>query len=435
MEQEKKYFDLNYIKDFQEGDDTSFEIIYEYYKQHIYYMGMQLFNHDAERSKDLVQNTFSEIYMNIKKLKAPEAFYVWMNQIAYRQGCNMLRYQSKDSSYYMGAVEEDFIDYVPDHKQEDAISTLQRKDAIEIILEELKDMDEDKRLVGYLRYFEELSIKEINEITGISENTVMSHLHRLKAKLKKKLEAKGFTSSTCLSLLLVPNLFSYYKAFVEIDEPMEEEGTNAIRERAKQQEVKKKNIYWNYVAKIITRMVVVIPVLTIAGVSVYNASEKNNVKLPIFTSVEYDTSLRNQPLPLKIKTSNRNYDNILLNDTTNLIVFKNGTYTLSLIKDSEIVDKKEIVIKNIDRDIPEVVKQEIQGNNITFYLQDDLSGVNFDGIGCFLNGVSIEDYQSSATLGKITVPYDKNMNGYLEIPDNVGNLLKVNINSYTITTN
>lgn len=44
------------------------------------------------------------------------------------------------------------------------------------------------REVIYLFYFQELSIKEISEMTGISQGTIKTRMRRAKAMLKEKLE-------------------------------------------------------------------------------------------------------------------------------------------------------------------------------------------------------------------------------------------------------
>lgn len=49
--------------------------------------------------------------------------------------------------------------------------------------------DEDQYLI-YYKFFEELSNKEIAELTGLSETNVGTKLHRLRAKLKGLIESK-----------------------------------------------------------------------------------------------------------------------------------------------------------------------------------------------------------------------------------------------------
>lgn len=427
---DNKYFDIQHIKNFMNGDEASFNIIYKHYNKRVYYMGMQLFHNDEERSKDLVQNTFTQVYMNIKKLKAPEAFYVWMSRIAYLQGCSMLRYHSKDTSYYANNDEE-VLDNASTEDKTDEITELQRKEAIDLILCELNTMDENKRLVGYLRYFEELSIKEISEITNIKENTVMSHLHRIKAQLKNKLESLGFTKATCLTLLLVPNLVTYFQVFVESRKPTTlPKGEDIIRQ-ANHKRINMKNTHWMRISKVAIGIGVGFSIVSIAGME--TQKKQSSLALPVFTSVEYEKKIINKPIEVRVKTSNNNYDAILLNDSTNLIVYENGNYTLSLVKDGNVVSTHDIIISNLDRNIPQVVKEEIQEEDVVFEFSDDLSGVDYEHISLSVNGKAMEGLDIDMTNKRVRVKKNSEGITHLEIPDKVGNILKININTYNVT--
>lgn len=436
MKQNNKYFDIQYIHRLKDGDESAFEVVYEYYKNHVFYMGMQLFNRDRERAKDLVQNTFSEVYLNIGKLKSAEAFFVWMSQIAYRQGCNMLRYQSKDSGYYTTNVEEDFVEqYVQDDQQKDVLSELQRKEAIEIILEGLQEMDEDRRLVGYLRYFEELSLKEISEITGMPNNTIGSHLHRIKGKLKKQLEAKGFTSASCLSLLLVPNLISYFHAFVSLDEPLGDHNVDKVKQNVESEVKKQKNNSWISISKVVLGLAIVIPVGVIGYDKATTSLPVNNLENPAITAVQYNKKLTNKPVKIEVETDSINYDAILLDNTTDLVVVKNGTYEIQLMKDGKVTDATKITINNIDRDVPIVTNEVFEEAYIIFTIQDEQSGVNFENIKFLVNGIESSDFTIDKNKGSVKVPFFETKDSKLVIEDIAKNILDVNINSYKISAN
>lgn len=431
MEQEKKYFDIQYIHKFQHGDEHAFEVIYEYYKQHIYYMGMQFFHHDNERAKDLVQNTFSEVYRNIKKLKSAEAFYVWMNQIAYHQCCNMLRYHAKDISYYTVKVDEEYVEqYIPDDKQKDLLLEMQKKDAVDIVFASLNQMDEDKRLVGYLRYFEELSLKEISEITGMPENTVGSHLHRIKAKLKQQLEKKGFNSATCFSMLLVPNLISYYHEFVALYPPLPNLMVKDIKQYEKKITQNSVEKMWMKGAKVVLGVSIALPIMSVASVQQQHQRDENGIANTEISSVTYNQQLTNQPVSIEVETTSQEYDVILLNNSSNLIATTNGSYQIQLMKKGKLLDSEELMITNIDRDIPEVIKEEFIGSNLVLTLSDDLSGVNFKTITYYINNEISDQINIDETQHTIRVPIKEPKDARLEVSDFAGNILKVNINTY-----
>ena len=60
------------------------------------------------------------------------------------------------------------------------------------VREALASLPEKYRVIVHLYYYEELSVSEIGDIAGISENTVRTRLHRAKEKLRKILKGVDF---------------------------------------------------------------------------------------------------------------------------------------------------------------------------------------------------------------------------------------------------
>lgn len=78
----------------------------------------------------------------------------------------------------------DKIDYTQNEAEE--------KEKIDIITNELTKMKkEDKNIFTYY-YYESKSIKEIANILGITETKVKSRLSRIRKKLRKELEKRGY---------------------------------------------------------------------------------------------------------------------------------------------------------------------------------------------------------------------------------------------------
>lgn len=60
------------------------------------------------------------------------------------------------------------------------------------VREAVASLPEKYRVIVHLYYYEELSVSEIGDIAGISENTVRTRLHRAKEKLRKILKGVDF---------------------------------------------------------------------------------------------------------------------------------------------------------------------------------------------------------------------------------------------------
>ena len=71
-------------------------------------------------------------------------------------------------------------------------SGLDDLDMDQLLLKEVAKLKEKYRIMVHLFYFEELSVKEIAEMTGMKESTVKSHLFRAREILKKNLKEEDF---------------------------------------------------------------------------------------------------------------------------------------------------------------------------------------------------------------------------------------------------
>ncbi len=71
-------------------------------------------------------------------------------------------------------------------------SGLDELDMDQLLLKEVAKLKEKYRIVVHLFYFEELSVKEIAQVTGMKESTVKSNLFRAREILKQNLKEEDF---------------------------------------------------------------------------------------------------------------------------------------------------------------------------------------------------------------------------------------------------
>ena len=74
----------------------------------------------------------------------------------------------------------------------DVYNTTEENEKTRIIMEELKDMKEEDRKIFISYYYSSKKIKDISRELGISEIKVKSRLSRIRKKLKKELEKRGY---------------------------------------------------------------------------------------------------------------------------------------------------------------------------------------------------------------------------------------------------
>ena len=171
----------------QQGDRQAADELYTMVHQGLYYYIAKTVN-DPELAQDLLQETFIEIYQTIDKLNEPAAFVKWSRQIAYhkctayaRKTKDVLVDENEDGLSVFDTIEEDRTEFIPD----EALDKADLKQTIHAMLAELPM---EQRSAIMLRYFDEISVKEIAEIQGVSEGTVKSRLNYGRKALQKSVE-------------------------------------------------------------------------------------------------------------------------------------------------------------------------------------------------------------------------------------------------------
>ena len=134
---------------------------------------------DTQLSDDLAQDTFIKAYTHITSFKGMSGFSTWLFRIAYT-----VFYDYKRS---LRVTDDIDTPSVAGRSALVADSNLKMD-----LYEALKILKPDERTCITLQLMDGLPIDKIVEITGITQNTVKSHLSRGKQKLASYLKANGY---------------------------------------------------------------------------------------------------------------------------------------------------------------------------------------------------------------------------------------------------
>ena len=137
-----------------------------------------LYLHDIQLAEDAVQETYIKVYRNWKKFKGDSSEKTWITRIAINTCRSQLR-----SSYMKNLVLSEDIAAEPSY--EDKIND-------DTVLNAVSDLETKYREVILLFYYQELKVKEIAGILGISESAVTVRLSRARNQLKITLKGWYF---------------------------------------------------------------------------------------------------------------------------------------------------------------------------------------------------------------------------------------------------
>ena len=184
MEREKL---ISLVTAAQSGDNGALNELFNAFYNDVYYFALKTVK-DDELACDITQEAFVEILRTISNLQEPAAFVKWMKQITYHQCTRYFKKkkdvivdEDADGNTIFDTVQEDKADFIPD----EALDKDEFKKTILLMLDELS---EEQRAAVLLFYYDELSVKQIAEIQGVSENTVKSRLNYARKGIKKSVE-------------------------------------------------------------------------------------------------------------------------------------------------------------------------------------------------------------------------------------------------------
>ncbi len=132
-------------------------------------------------AEELTQETFLGAYKGIHNLRGEAQLKTWLCGIAKNVVYKSLRSDRKEGIKSEEAVESlnVFDERSPPPDKEFLSKELNR-----LIGSALKKLDEDKRLVFTLKELQNLSYKEISEITGFTISKLKTDLHRAKNEMR-----------------------------------------------------------------------------------------------------------------------------------------------------------------------------------------------------------------------------------------------------------
>lgn len=141
------------------------------------YRTAYLVTRDHQLAEDAAQEAFLRAFTNLHKLKDLKKFGSWVNTIASNYAIDLLRKNKKlIFSENTEAHSDQNIDNSP-HK------SWERKEISREIRESLVLLEDSEREVVVLRYYNELSIKEIANLTKTPQGTIKSRLFRARKKI------------------------------------------------------------------------------------------------------------------------------------------------------------------------------------------------------------------------------------------------------------
>ena len=169
----------------QSGDNEAFGLIFELHYRFVYKFIYAMLG-EKESAEELTQETFLGAFRGINGLRGDAHLKTWLCGIAKNIVYKQLRTNRKEGTKSADAIESL---NVFDEKNLSPDREFLSKELNRLIGAALKKLDADKRLVFTLKELQNLSYREISEITGSTISKLKVDLHRAKTEMRILLQS------------------------------------------------------------------------------------------------------------------------------------------------------------------------------------------------------------------------------------------------------
>jgi RNA polymerase sigma-70 factor (ECF subfamily) len=180
--------DRIYIDQVIAGKSEAFSYLVDRHKHNVYNLVFRICgNH--EEAEELAQDSFLKAYRSLHNFKMKSSFGTWLYRIAYNTAISQVRIKKKN----LLSLEDfpaDASDFIGSNSTEEEAEREYRSSLINFAFQKINV--EERGLIT-LYYYEEMSIDEISDVSGLSKSNVKVKLLRIRQKMLeiiKKVEKK-----------------------------------------------------------------------------------------------------------------------------------------------------------------------------------------------------------------------------------------------------
>ena len=165
------------VKLYEIGNNQAFEILLLRYKSKVYtYIYMIVRN--RELTEDIFQDTFIKAIATIQQGRYVEAgkFLAWVNRIAHNLIIDHFRREKNENTFSADSIDYDIVNNNAKLSEKSIEDTMSNEQVLADVVHLIDMLPPSQQKVIRMRYFEDLSFKEIAEKTNVSINTALGRM-------------------------------------------------------------------------------------------------------------------------------------------------------------------------------------------------------------------------------------------------------------------
>ncbi|MBO5410807.1 MAG: RNA polymerase sigma factor, partial [Clostridia bacterium] len=176
------------IEQIQRGDKDAFEELYRLTSPKAYFVALQIVRNEQD-AEDILQETYIKVHEKISGIDPSQSFMGWLYRVVSNMSKNLLK---KRNTLVFEVYENESFEEIPDDTTEfSPEESLNQEEACREVMAAIDELTDEKRVCIVMKYFGEMTVREIAEILEVPEGTVKNRLYTARKDLKEKLEKSG----------------------------------------------------------------------------------------------------------------------------------------------------------------------------------------------------------------------------------------------------
>ncbi len=161
-----------------ESRDQAFDLLVRKYQERLYWVIRRMVV-EHEDTNDILQDVFVKIFRNLGNFREDAKLFTWMYRIATNETLTFLKKKKTRFFLPLNDIEEELGRKLAAQLDPDA-SEINLK-----LQHAIQTLPEKQKLVFNMRYFDELSYREMSEALGTSEGALKASYHHAVKKVEK----------------------------------------------------------------------------------------------------------------------------------------------------------------------------------------------------------------------------------------------------------
>lgn len=165
------------VNQFAQGNEKAFNALLERYHERLYRY-IFFYIHDSEQTEDLLQDTFLKVVSNIRQGRYLEngRFAQWITRIARNLVIDYCRHIQLEQTLSTDEENRDYLNNIK-YAEDNIENFLVREQILSDVRKMIDFLPDEQQQVVRMRYYDNLSFKEISQQTGVSMNTSLGRMH------------------------------------------------------------------------------------------------------------------------------------------------------------------------------------------------------------------------------------------------------------------